>query len=82
MTHDIDWSDPTARAALLERIGTDAYNAALEAHHVATTVARIGGHRIRTVSSPFGPLYAVGATGNAYAEFAQAAKFARENPVS
>jgi cytochrome c-type biogenesis protein CcmH/NrfF len=42
---DIDWDDPTERSALVERIGVDAYNAALTAHLDRSAIATVSGHR-------------------------------------
>lgn len=77
----IDWNDPAARAALIERIGAPAYNAALAEHYGKCVQTYVNGHAIRAQQSRFGRLLAVGSTGNAYAELADAIRFANSIPT-
>lgn len=55
----IDWDDPAARGALIERVGAAEYERALRAHVRASTVAVVNGYRIRAVGSRFGRLFQV-----------------------
>ncbi len=57
----IDWNDPAARCRLIEQVGPERYNEAIEQHFRDSTVATVNGHRIRTVGSRFGLLYWVDA---------------------
>jgi hypothetical protein len=59
MEEEINWDDPEARLALVERIGVEAYNRAFGDY-----VAR---NPIRAVSSRYGTLYLVSGTGRAFA---------------
>jgi uncharacterized protein YeaO (DUF488 family) len=77
----MDWDDPASRYALIEQIGPEAYNKALEDHIKETTVAVVGGHAIRPVGSRFGRLFQVGNTEYAFQTLPQAEKHASDNPV-
>jgi hypothetical protein len=73
----IDWNDPTARFALIERVGLRRYN---ELHTERIVVATVGGHAIRPVnSSRFGRLFVVGDTGRAFRRQQAAEAYARKN---
>lgn len=63
----IDWNDPTARLALIERVGAAEYNRLISAW--------IAENPIRPVASRFGTLYAVGTTGRAFSTRAEAEQF-------
>lgn len=80
MIHDIDWEDPAARLALIERIGVKAYNDAVKARADAARIATVNGYAIRPVSSRFGRIYAIDGTGKAFATRAQAETFAEGLP--
>ena len=62
----MDWNNPEDRAALADRVGPTAYNAAHAAHVAATTVETVNGYGIRPVSTRFGRLFAVDGTADAY----------------
>ena len=79
-SYNIEWSDPAARLALVERIGPAAYNEAMQQHLDETVLRVTAGHKIRTVQSRFGLLYSVGSTGNAFSTLEAADKFANKNP--
>ena len=78
MSNIINWDDPAERAALAERLGPDAYNAAFEKHCAETTVAIVGGHAIRPVGSRFGRIFMVGGTTSGFSTLEQAKAFALE----
>jgi hypothetical protein len=77
----IDWNDPTAHFALIERVGPRRYNELHTEHLRRIVVATVGGHPIRPVnSSRFGRLFVVGDTGRAFSILPQAETYARKNP--
>lgn len=78
MTHDIDWDDPAARARLIDRIGPQAYNAAIKAHHAKSVVATVNGYTIRPVMSRFGRLFQIDGLQVAYQTLEQAKAKAAE----
>ena len=88
MTETIDWDDPESRLALIERVGVEAYNKALEEHWAATAVDNVNGYPIRTVTTRFGRLFAVVAhtdkafafTTKAYTTIDEAREFASRQP--
>lgn len=56
---EINWDDPTQRAALAERVGPERYNA-LHAEHVArSSLAVVNGYRIRPINTQFGRLFQI-----------------------
>lgn len=67
---------PEGRLAAAESLGPDGYNAAMKAHHAASTVATVNGYAIRPVSSPYGRLYMVADTDKAFPSLEQAEAFA------
>jgi len=77
----IDWDDPEARLALLERVGADEYNRLMAEHHRNSVVETINGHGIRPVRSRFGRLFMVGDTGTAFLTLEQAREFANKEPA-
>jgi hypothetical protein len=78
----MDWDDPVARLALIERIGTQAYNDALAEHIRKTTLSTVGGHGIRAIRTRFGRLYQVMGTDKAFRTKEQAEAYAAANPVA
>lgn len=78
----MNWNNPEERAALIERVGPDKYNKAIQQHFKDSTVDVVGGHAIRTVGSRFGTLYQVGSTGTAYGTLDAAKTYAEANPVA
>jgi len=78
---EIDWGNPSERAALIERIGLDAYNKAFKEHQKNTTVKTVGGHAIQTVKTQFGKLYAVGGTNMAFKTLKEAEEYASKHSV-
>ena len=77
----MDWDNPADRLALIERIGTQAYNDALAEHHRRTTISTVGGHAIRAMRTRFGRLYHVIGTDKAFRKLEQAEAYAAANPV-
>lgn len=76
----MDWDDPSSRAALLQRVGSDAYNSAFTAHLAAKAVTTANGHTIRATTTRFGRIYAVGDTGRGFSSLALADQYARATP--
>lgn len=72
----IDWNDPLARLDLLETIGADAYNQAINRHFEEETIEICNGYPLRRVASRFGTLISVDGTGNAYRDLESARKVA------
>lgn len=73
----MNWDDPAARLALVERVGHDEYNRLIAEHHEASVVSTINGHAIRPVNSGrFGRLYMIGSTGIAYPTMPEAVAYA------
>jgi hypothetical protein len=77
----MDWDNPAERLALIERIGTQAYNDALAEHVRQNTISTVGGHGIRATRTRFGRLYQVMGTGKAFMTLEQAKAYAAANPV-
>ena len=71
-----NWDDPSSRAAFIERVGSAAYNKALEQHQAASVIETVNGHAIRPVGSRFGRLFMVGGTGSAFLTLEAARKHA------
>ena len=78
----MDWDNPAERLALIERIGTQAYNDALAEHVRQTTISTVGGHGIRAMRTRFGRLYQVMGTNKAFRTLEQAEAYAAANPVA
>jgi hypothetical protein len=77
----IDWDDPAARAALIERVGIEQYNALFEEHVQQSTVSTVAGHAIRPiVSVQSGRIFMVGDTCTGFPTLAEAEAFARKHP--
>lgn len=72
----INWDDPSERAQLIEEIGPDAYNRALQEHKAQSVIETVAGHQLRRVGSAFGPLIAVGDTGRAFKSIEAAREYA------
>lgn len=74
----MNWDDPEARLALVERVGHTEYNRLIAAHHAAASVvATVNGHPIRPVNTRFGRLFQVGKTGRAFSTQPEAETFAK-----
>jgi hypothetical protein len=72
----MEWSDPAARLALIEKVGPDRYNEMLSDHQKASVIEIVNGHAIRTSASRFGKLFIVGETGRAFSTMNEAVAFA------
>jgi len=68
----MNWDDPTARFALVERVGAAEYNRQFRQHIAASTIDTVNGHAIRPTQSRFGRLFMVGNTGDAFYTLAEA----------
>lgn len=77
----MNWHDPEARFALLNRVGPEEYGRQFAQHMRTSTLEFTAGHSIRRVPSRFGILFAVGFTGRAFSTREEARTFARENPA-
>lgn len=77
----MDWNDPAARARLIEQVGPAEYARQQAANRAAIVIETVAGHALRPVSSRFGRLIAVGDTGNAYRDIADARRYAEANPA-
>jgi len=73
--------DPTDRYHLIARVGPDEYARLLAQHHQASTLETVNGHAIRPVSTRFGRLFMVGATGKAFSTLDDARAYAEEHPL-
>ena len=67
-----NFNDAASRAAFMERVGHDAYDAAPKAHMDASVIETLNGHGIRPVGTRFGRLLAVGSTGSAFRTIGEA----------
>jgi hypothetical protein len=76
----MDWNDPEERAALIERVGPQRYNALQARELNAATIVRVNGFAIREVGSQFGRLFAVDGTNSAFKTLAEAKAFAEKQP--
>jgi hypothetical protein len=76
----IDWDDFAARFRLAEQVGLHRYNGLYLEHRQRSVIAAVGGHEIRSVSTRFGRLFAVGDSGWAFSTQAQAEAYARKHP--
>ena len=72
----MDWNNPEARLALLERVDANEYNRLHSEKMKADTVETVNGHAIHKVQSGFGQLFAVGATNRAFKTMEEARAFA------
>lgn len=77
----IDWTDPSARARYLASVGPVEYDKAFARHRRSLIVEVVNGHAIRTETTRFGRLLAVGGTGNAYKDIEDARRFALSLPM-
>jgi hypothetical protein len=77
----MNWDDPAARLALIERVGHAEYNRQIKAHQDASVVATVNGYPIRPVGSQFGRLFAVGGTDMAFSTLPQAEAYAKAQPT-
>ena len=76
----IDWSDPEARARLIEEIGPDAYNLAFAEWCLSTVTATVNGYSIVPVNSRFGRLFHIVGTDVAFATQPEAEAHAAQLP--
>jgi len=77
----VDWNDPASRLAHVERVGTEVYNAELQAHLDASIVETVNGYPIRpVVSLRFGRIYMVVGTDTGYATLERARAAAKQLP--
>jgi hypothetical protein len=72
----MDWNNPEARLALLERVGANEYNRLHSEKMEADMVETVNGRAIHKVQSAFGQLFAVGATNRAFKTVEEARAFA------
>jgi hypothetical protein len=72
----MDWNNPEARLAMLERVGVNEYNRLHAEKMKADTVETVSGHAIHKMQSGFGQLFAVGATKRAFKIMEEARAFA------
>lgn len=77
----MDWNDPAQRGELIRRVGIDEYNRRHDEHRAESVIETVAGHALRRMGSRFGPLIAVGATGNAYKSLDDARRYAASYPV-
>jgi hypothetical protein len=69
----MNWDDPEARAALIERVGAKAYNQMFEDYVKATTLEVVNGYGIRPVHSQrWGRIYMIEGTGTGFRTWAEA----------
>lgn len=84
----IDWSDPDARFALIQRIGVNEYNRLMQEHQArliqehqaCSAVAFMNGHAIKQVQTRPGHVFAVAGTDRAFATLDDAQAYARSLP--
>lgn len=77
----MDFDDPAARAALIERVGRDEYLRLQEEHRRKSVVVTVNGYDIRpVVSARFGRLFMIDTTDSAYITLDEATKFAEGLP--
>lgn len=81
-SYALDLDTPEGRLAAAESLGPDGYNAAMKAHHDASTVATVNGYAIRPVSSRFGQLFAVSGTTAAFSTLEAATAHAKGLPTA
>jgi hypothetical protein len=62
----IDWDDPDARFALIQRVGVTEYNRLIQERHARNTVATVNGHAIKQVQTRFGRVFAVAGSDRAF----------------
>jgi hypothetical protein len=62
----MNWDDPAARAALIERVGPKEYERLQQEHFRESAVADVNGYRIRPVQTRFGRLFLIHEKGDAY----------------
>lgn len=77
----MDWDDPSARYALIERVGIEEYNRLFAEHIIASTVATVASRPIRVVvSQQWGRIYMVDGLNRGFRTLPEAEKYAMENP--
>lgn len=55
----MDWNDPQARFALIERVGLKEYNRLIKEHLAKAVIETVNGHTIRVVHFRGCPVYMV-----------------------
>lgn len=78
----IDFDDPSARLALLEKVGIPEYNRLMTEHMKRSVIKVVNGYGICPVSTRFGRLFAIGGTRVACSSLEQAEDHARSLPKS
>jgi hypothetical protein len=79
----MNWYDPSARAQLIERVGSDEYNRLFEQHLADSVVARVAGYAIRPIGTRFGQLFQIdNADAVAFQTLAEAEAWCAANPRS
>jgi hypothetical protein len=82
----IDWNDPEARFALIQRVGVSEYCRLQQQHRdrqmdqAGSTVATLSGRVIKRVQTRLGPVFAVAGTDGAFATLEDAQAYARSLP--
>jgi hypothetical protein len=76
----MNWDDPAERAALIERIGVDAYNRQHAEHMKSQVRETVNGYDIAAVNTRFGRLFAVRGTDAAFSTLTDAQNHARKLP--
>jgi hypothetical protein len=82
----IDWNDPEARFALIQRVGVAEFCRLQKQHQdrlmdqTRRTVATINGRVIKRVETRLGPVFAVAGTDGAFATLEDAQTYARSLP--
>jgi hypothetical protein len=74
----MNWDDPSARAALIERVGPKVYGEMLTEHRRASVVATVNGYSIRPVMSRFGRLFHIDSANVAFHTLPEAEAHARK----
>ena len=82
---NIDWDDPSARCALIEKVGIDEYNRLVTKHIKDSIIEVVNGRSIRPINTRFGRLFAVsephsGASTQAFSTLERARAYAN-NPI-
>lgn len=72
----IDWNNPVARLKLLDEVGPQAYNEAIEAWFAKCTVEICNGYALREIASSFGKVISVDGTRQAFKDLERARSFA------
>jgi hypothetical protein len=84
----IDWSDPDARFALIQRVGVNEYNRLMqehqarlvEEHQARSAVSIVNGYAIKQVQTRLGHVFSVVGTDHPFATLDHAQTYARSLP--